>query len=261
MAKTCNRTQARIELFEASQYVITVYIYFFSSVQDLQIKQKKRVTFSMGKNESAEEKAIDQDTAELKKTLVSCRNKVKALGTVKEKKDKSTDEWMQTQSYFSMNKELSDVSQAFLQQESNYLQQVKKYKERRSNLTVFTTTNNDEDEEDGEVHSKDPVIQQRLAQLEQELMMKPGISDAQMQTLLVAEKEAMEHDQEIRHIVKEMMELQVLFQEFNALVIEQDALLNRIDQNICTAQEKVQAGNQDLKTANAYQKKWYSWFW
>lgn len=68
------------------------------------------------------------------------------------------------------------------------------------------------------------------------------------------QQDIVRRDKELRDILQSIVELQELFKEFSTMVIEQGTLLDRIDYNVEQTQHLVKAGNENLVTAEKYQK-------
>ncbi len=75
-----------------------------------------------------------------------------------------------------------------------------------------------------------------------------------MRQLISNQQDIVRRDKELREILKSIVELQELFKEFSSMVIEQGTILDRIDYNIETASTLVKQGNENLITAEKYQK-------
>uniref|UniRef100_A0A1B6EA29 t-SNARE coiled-coil homology domain-containing protein n=3 Tax=Clastoptera arizonana TaxID=38151 RepID=A0A1B6EA29_9HEMI len=80
----------------------------------------------------------------------------------------------------------------------------------------------------------------------------------QTQLLLLEEentKEAVQRDQEVKQIVKSIVDLSDIFKDLAHMVTEQGSILDRIDYNIEQTQIKVHQGYQQLQKADLYQRK------
>lgn len=96
-----------------------------------------------------------------------------------------------------------------------------------------------------------PEEQEKIEQLEAK-MYDPGFSEEQVNELIANTREIMRRDKEIREILQSIVELQDLFKEFSALVIEQGTLLDRIDYNLETTQQHIEVANVNLEDSIRY---------
>lgn len=62
-------------------------------------------------------------------------------------------------------------------------------------------------------------------------------------------------DRQVSHIAQSISELAELFEQLSALVIEQGALVDRIDWNVETSSEQVHRAQHDLSSAQGYQRR------
>jgi t-SNARE complex subunit (syntaxin) len=163
---------------------------------------------------------------------------------------KTADDNMRKQAKMSLVLDLSAFLRSFRNEQAQYLNRVKAFKERKKQLQVFTP-NNDESSNN-----------ERIQELEQQRY-KPGVSEEQIDVLIQMEKDAQERDSEIKTILHGIVELQELFKEFSELVNMQQEMIDRIDANVCKTTETIKSANNDLKKAEEYQKKAsiWRWFW
>jgi syntaxin 16 len=72
--------------------------------------------------------------------------------------------------------------------------------------------------------------------------------------LVENQKDIIRRDQELRDVLRDIVELQQLFGQFSNLVIEQGTLLDRIDYNVESAQTSMQSAVKNLTEAEIAQK-------
>ncbi|XP_055603534.1 syntaxin-16 [Uranotaenia lowii] len=85
-----------------------------------------------------------------------------------------------------------------------------------------------------------------------------GISINQKQMLLIESdntKMISSREQEVKHIVNSIVDLNVIFKDLSQLVQEQGTILDRIDYNIETTQTRVIEGYKQLQKAEKFQRK------
>ena len=81
-----------------------------------------------------------------------------------------------------------------------------------------------------------------------------GFTHAQLDDTAAMAAMAEERDTEIRAIVKSVNDIKTLMEQLRDLVVEQGELLDRIDYNVGMTVERVEHGNQQLKSAQTYQR-------
>jgi len=96
-----------------------------------------------------------------------------------------------------------------------------------------------------------PEEQAQIEQIEKKIY-DPGFDEAQVNELIANTRDIMRRDKEIREILQSIVELNDLFKEFSALVIEQGTLLDRIDYNLETTQHHIEVANTNLDDSIRY---------
>jgi syntaxin 16 len=85
--------------------------------------------------------------------------------------------------------------------------------------------------------------------------MELGYSLADIHELLVEDARQQEISAEVQNILTSIVELQEMFKDLNAMVVDQGTMLDRIDYNITQSMDNVKAGTHELQKAREHQKK------
>ena len=93
--------------------------------------------------------------------------------------------------------------------------------------------------------------EERLRQMETKMIEK-GLSDEQIQEILLEEGILEERNQEIRAIVDSITDIHEMFRDLNQLVVEQGTLLDRIECNVESTAESMKSAVVELKKACLY---------
>jgi syntaxin 16 len=85
--------------------------------------------------------------------------------------------------------------------------------------------------------------------------MELGYSQLEITELLQEEERQKEVSQEVQNILASMQELQDMFRDLNAMVVEQGSVLDRIDYNIQQSKQNMSKGRVELNKAREHQKR------
>jgi syntaxin 16 len=204
----------------------------------------QHTTFSLKKDDAHEEQQVQIQTEQLKQLFLICKKAVERIDTTKE--PKTEEDIMKRNCKISLVNELNELSKVFRDEQSEYLKNVQRLKLKKNMNKVNYS--------EPSYRDLDPEEAERLQELELKLQQDPSFTDEQIREMLDNEKDVLRRDQELRDILKTIVELNELFKEFSTLVVEQGTLLDRIDYNIETTLDRVKSGNADLLTAEKYQK-------
>ncbi|KAF0983138.1 hypothetical protein FDP41_011116 [Naegleria fowleri] len=230
-------TQVKIDIDSIKKYM-----------EQLSQMHKQHCTFSVKKsnNFAEEERQIEILTEDIKRLFVRCKQYIERI--VLEEKPKNQEDVIKRNTKSALVMELNELSKQFREQQQDYLQKLKALKQRRQNVMLYKSDNQEHVDEDLTEEEKE-----RIEALEQK-QYDPGFTDEQIQMLIQNERENIRRDKELREILTSIVELNELFKEFSALVVEQGSLLDRIDHNIEQTFENVKQGNKELAGAEKYQK-------
>lgn len=85
--------------------------------------------------------------------------------------------------------------------------------------------------------------------------MELGLSQADISELLVEEQRQSEMSREVEIIVSQIAELQEMFKDLGAMIVDQGTALDRVDYNIQRARDNVLQGRKELEKAREHQRK------
>jgi len=201
-------------------------------------------TFRVGQDFAEEERRVQNQTSQIKEQFLACK---KAVEIIKPPEKPKTEEQLMLRNLkISLVNELNDLSKVFRDEQSEYLKNMERLKaKKRDNKVNYEET---------DYSDLEPEQKRRIMELEQKLQADPSFTDDQIKQMLENEQDIIRRDKELREILASIVELNELFKEFSALVVEQGTLIDRIDYNIETSLESVRAGNVDLGKAEQYQK-------
>ncbi|XP_068083176.1 syntaxin-16 [Anabrus simplex] len=142
---------------------------------------------------------------------------------------------------------LQELSTAFRRSQNSYLRTLNSREERSRQYFGQDFMSPDDWEVDNEVDNIDQQFGGRV-----------GSTMTQQQLLLLEEentKMVAQRDQEVRQIVRSIVDLNHIFKDLAHMVADQGTVLDRIDYNIEMCQVQVQQGYQQLQKADTYQRK------
>eukprot|EP00756_Hemistasia_phaeocysticola_P048519 Hpha_TRINITY_DN22942_c0_g1::TRINITY_DN22942_c0_g1_i1::g.154065::m.154065/K08489/STX16; syntaxin 16 len=97
--------------------------------------------------------------------------------------------------------------------------------------------------------------QQDERDIQQGQLAVKGFSAAQIETMMFDAQIARERAKDLENIEERVTEINVMFKDLNALVVDQGTMLDMIENNISRARETVKQGTAELKVARQHQKK------
>ncbi|KAM7090540.1 syntaxin-16 isoform X2 [Mycteria americana] len=183
---------------------------------------------------SEEERAIEITTQEITQLFHRCQRAVQVLQS-RSRSCTEQEARVLRNVVSSLAQSLQDLSTNFRHAQSDYLKRMKN-REERSKHFFDTSVPLMDDGEDDTLYDRG-FTNDQLALVEQN-------------TLMVEERE-----REIRQIVQSISDLNEIFRDLGAMIVEQGTVLDRIDYNVEQSCMKTEEGLKQLHKAEQYQKK------
>ncbi|XP_068768407.1 syntaxin-16 isoform X1 [Struthio camelus] len=183
---------------------------------------------------SEEEHAIEITTQEITQLFHRCQRAVQVLQS-RSRNCTEQEERVLRNVVSSLAQSLQDLSTNFRHAQSDYLKRMKN-REERSKHFFDTSVPLMDDGEDNTLYDRG-FTDDQLALVEQN-------------ALMVEERE-----REIRQIVQSISDLNEIFRDLGAMIVEQGTVLDRIDYNVEQSCIKTEEGLKQLHKAEQYQKK------
>lgn len=184
---------------------------------------------------SEEEHAIEITTQEVTQLFHRCQRAVQALPSRARRACSEQEERLLRNVVASLAQALQELSTSFRHAQSDYLKRMKN-REERSQHFFDTPVPLMDDGDDAALYGQ-------------------GFTDDQLvlveQNTLVVE----EREREIRQIVQSISDLNEIFRDLGAMIVEQGTVLDRIDYNVEQSCVKTKDGLKQLHKAEQYQKK------
>lgn len=187
---------------------------------------------------SEQEHAIEITTQEITQLFHRCQRAVQALPSRARRARRACseqEERLLRNVVASLAQALQELSTSFRHAQSSYLRRMKN-REERSQHFFATSVPLMDDGEDNTLYDRG-FTDEQLVLVEQN-------------TLLVEERE-----REIRQIVQSISDLNEIFRDLGAMIVEQGTVLDRIDYNVEQSCIKTEDGLKQLHKAEQYQKK------
>uniref|UniRef100_H0W9U4 Syntaxin-16 n=2 Tax=Cavia porcellus TaxID=10141 RepID=H0W9U4_CAVPO len=184
---------------------------------------------------SEEEHAIEITTQEITQLFHRCQRAVQALPSRARRACSEQEERLLRNVVASLAQTLQELSTGFRRAQSGYLKRMKNREERSQHF--FDTSVPLMDDGDGNALYDRGLTDDQLVLVEQN-------------TLMVEERE-----REIRQIVQSISDLNDIFRDLGAMIVEQGTVLDRIDYNVEQSCIKTEDGLKQLHKAEQYQKK------
>ncbi|XP_070600651.1 syntaxin-16 isoform X2 [Erythrolamprus reginae] len=221
-----------IDGIEEIQYEISRIKQKMKELASLHDKHLNRPTLD---DSSEEEHAIEITTQEITQLFHRCQRAVQGLHS---KSRSCTDQECRLLKnvVYSLAQSLQDLSTSFRHGQSDYLKRMKNREERSKHFFGTSVSLMDDGEEDTTLYDRG-FTDDQLVLVEQN-------------TILVEERE-----REIRQIIQSITELNEIFRDLGAMVVEQGTVLDRIDYNVEQSCIKTEEGLKQLHKAEHYQKK------
>lgn len=184
---------------------------------------------------SEEEHAIEITTQEVTQLFHRCQRAVQALPSRARRACSEQEEQLLRNVVASLAQALQELSASFRHAQSDYLKRMKNQEERSQHF--FDTPVPLMDDGDDAALYGQGFTDDQLVLVEQN-------------TLVVEERE-----REIRQIVQSISDLNEIFRDLGAMIVEQGTVLDRIDYNVEQSCVKTKDGLKQLHKAEQYQKK------
>ncbi|XP_039720642.1 syntaxin-16 isoform X6 [Pteropus medius] len=184
---------------------------------------------------SEQEHAIEITTQEITQLFHRCQRAVQALPGRARRACSVQEERLLRNVVASLAQALQELSAGFRHAQSGYLRRVKN-REERSQHFFDTSVPLMDDGEDIALYDRGFTDDQLLL--------------VEQNTLMVEERE-----REIRQIVQSISDLNEIFRDLGAMIVEQGSVLDRIDYNVEQSCIKTEDGLKQLRKAEQYQKK------
>ncbi|XP_050999878.1 syntaxin-16 isoform X2 [Acomys russatus] len=185
---------------------------------------------------SEEEHAIEIATQEITQLFHRCQHAVQALPSRARRACSEQEERLLRNVVASLAQALQELSTSFRHAQSGYLKRMKN-REERSQHFFDTSVPLMDDGDDAATLYGQGFTDDQLVLVEQN-------------TLMVEERE-----REIRQIVQSISDLNEIFRDLGAMIVEQGTVLDRIDYNVEQSCVKTEDGLKQLHKAEQYQKK------
>ncbi|RIB04114.1 t-SNARE [Gigaspora rosea] len=177
-----------------------------------------------------EEREIERLSSEITKLFQQCQQKIRRIADESRVTASSQEKAMSKNIQISLATKLQDLSTNFRKQQSSYMKKLKGVKVRSTGY--FPIENNDSDEE-----------------------RDFGFTNDQLAYVESSETMISQREQEINEIAKSIQTIAGIFNELQALVIDQGTLLDRIDYNVEQMVTNVKGATRELDRGANYQKK------
>lgn len=199
-----------------------------------------------------EERDIEALSQEVTSSFNFCQRAIKRIDAMQRQGPQSrtnADETMARNLKISLASRVGDVSTLFRKKQAAYLKKLRSLGGMTTPLdragTPVTGAQNP---------YTDPAMQEE--QLDRSSAQSTLLQTAQVRKRVGVHDAAIEQrEREIEKIAQGVIDLSNIFQELNAMVIDQGSLLDRIDYNVERTAEHVKAAEQELQVATGYQKK------
>ncbi|XP_067929205.1 syntaxin-16-like [Watersipora subatra] len=186
-----------------------------------------------------EEKVIERQTSGITKMFQECQSLVHRLNTKISRCSSPQQSKLARNVMASIARELQDLSGEFRRSQSDYLEKMKSREERAAHLFGSTTDTHEFDSQGfEEIDLYDKSFAREHTQMVQE------------NTHAVEQRE-----QAIKHIAQSIVDLNIIFKDLAAMIVDQGTVLDRIDYNIEHTAVSVEEGHKQLVQAEKYQKK------
>lgn len=206
-------------------------------------KNHLKVEFSSTRDEGQEEVQIDKLQDVIDSLFKQCEKGVKDLDAafMRDLPDGGTDAELSILRNVKMClvNEVNQVSKVYRESQRRYMMDVKKQQAVSQRWAGA---------------DRQKVVEQ---QLENDAMvaqyLQKGMTQDQIETIMLNQQMADERVKEFERIYTSIKSLHEMFKDLNALVIEQGAVLDRIDYNMTITHTRVQKGRMELQKAAEYQ--------
>lgn len=200
-----------------------------------------------------EERDIEALTAEITRGFVTCQNRIRRIDAMVRQHPQTTtqaEETMAKNLKISLAARVGEASTTFRKKQSAYLKKLRALGgmatpvDNPTRAGTPATQNPYTDPAMMDSESDRSAAQSTLLQTAQ-VRRRTGTMDAAIE----------QREREIESIAQGVIDLSNIFQELNAMVIDQGTILDRVDYNVERTAEHVKAAEEELKVATGYQKK------
>ncbi|KAL0486814.1 SNARE syntaxin 16 [Acrasis kona] len=213
-------------------------------IQDLSVLHEQHAHFKVKTDSRKEKQKIDITTQQLQKLFKMTKNRIDSIQykprSLRNQKQITQQDLMIKNTKQSLMTELTELARDFRTEQQAYLKGMERLKSKKKELTKF--------DDDADLEDADEKTLQQLQ------MDGYDFTDDQVQQLVHNQQDIIRRDKELRDVLHSITELQELFGEFSSLVIEQGTMLDRIDHNVELAHSAIKKGNENLTSAESYQK-------
>jgi len=185
-----------------------------------------------------EEELIKQLTKDLSEMFSSCHHQVKSIRKAFLTSTEGVEGVLANNVSTYLVSRLQDATQAFSQSQSDYVKRVKS-REEKSQLIDF----GDDELTASQGGFLGEDVQKQVWSRSDVFLLDENTKVVQLR------------EREIQSVVKSISDLNVIFKELAVMISEQGQVVDRIDHNIENTSLKVEAGLNELKKADQYQKK------
>ncbi|CBH14727.1 QA-SNARE protein putative [Trypanosoma equiperdum] len=240
-----------------STFVAPLWMQKMDEVRELQRKIRKhmesleklwrnnlKIEFSSSRDEGREEMDIERLRVSIDNLFKQSEKVVNELEVayMRELPDEGTDAELSILRNVKMClvNELSNIGKLYRESERRYVMDLKKQQ------SVAKRWGNSERQRVIEQELETDAVMNRCLQ--------KGMSQEQVEAMLLNQQLADERVKEFEHIYTSIKSMHEMFSDMKTLVIEQGAVLDRIDYNMSITHERVQSGRAELEKAAEYQE-------
>lgn len=206
-------------------------------------KDHLKVEFSSTRDESREEAAIEEAQDTIDRLFKQSEKGVKDLDIAytRDLPDGGTDAELSILRNVKMClvNEINTISKQYRESQRRYMMDVKKQQ-----LVSQRWAGGDRQKAVEQQLENDALMDQYL---------QKGMTQEQVETIMLNQQMADERVKEFERIYSSIKSLHEMFKDMNTLVIEQGAVLDRIDYNMTITHTRVQKARQELQKAAEYQ--------
>lgn len=228
--------QRLMEIVEAKMEDIKKRMADLVTLHNIHTQTKNRIGKSEQQNEE-EARVIEAHTAAISQLFKQCKADISCL----EQKNKTREvDIIFNNLKMKLVLELNALMKEFRKSQQGYLQSLNKLKRSKQNASSLISIGDDDDDEEDEALTA--------------LAMDRGFTDAQKALLAQNQRDVLRRDKELREILKSIQDLHEMFEDMNALIVEQGSMLDRIDYNITQAQRYMKKSTKNIKSSERAQK-------
>ncbi|CCW69465.1 unnamed protein product [Phytomonas sp. Hart1] len=202
-----------------------------------------RVEFSSARDEAQEEAQIEQAQDRIDRLFKESERQIHEVEAayLRDLPDHGTDAELRILRNVKMSlvNEIADISAAYRETQRQYMMDVKKQQ-----AVSQRWAGGDRQKSIEQQLENDALMDQYL---------QKGLSQAQIETVMLNQQMAQERVKEFERIYSSIKSMHEIFKDLGVLVIEQGTILDRIDYNMNLTHTRVQRARTELEKAAAYQ--------